>query len=63
MLELGAIIMDFSKKFSVAPGAKFTLADIDPAYKGKHESHQSAAPEATNRRAAHRTRKAPPSRC
>ena len=37
--------MDFRKKCSVAPGAKFKLADIDPGYKGKHESHQSALPE------------------
>ena len=37
--------MDFRKKFRVSPGVKFKLADIDPAYKGKHESHQSAALE------------------
>ena len=37
--------MDFRKKFSVAPGAKFRLTDIDPGYKGEHESHQSARPE------------------
>ena len=37
--------MDFRKKFSVPPGAKFKLADIDPGYKGKHESHESAPPK------------------
>ena len=37
--------MDFRMKFVVKPGAKFRLGDIDPAYKGEHESHQSAAVE------------------
>jgi hypothetical protein len=37
--------MDFRKKFLVPPGGKVKLADIDPAYKGKHESHQAAASE------------------
>jgi PPK2 family polyphosphate:nucleotide phosphotransferase len=37
--------MDFRKKFLVPPGAKVKLADIDPAYKGKHESPETAAPE------------------
>ena len=37
--------MDFRKRFAVPPDGKFKLADIDPAYKGEHESHQSAAPE------------------
>jgi PPK2 family polyphosphate:nucleotide phosphotransferase len=37
--------MNFRKKFLVSPGAKVKLADIDPAYKGKHESHERAAPE------------------
>ena len=37
--------MDFRKKFVVKPGAKVKLGDIDPAYKGEHESHQSAAAE------------------
>jgi PPK2 family polyphosphate:nucleotide phosphotransferase len=37
--------MDFRKKFVVEPGAKFRLEKIDPAYKGEHESHQSAAAE------------------
>ena len=37
--------MDFRKKFVVKPGAKFRLGDIDPAYKGEHESHESAAAE------------------
>jgi PPK2 family polyphosphate:nucleotide phosphotransferase len=37
--------MNFRKKFVVKPGAKFRLGDIDPAYKGEHESHQSGAAE------------------
>jgi hypothetical protein len=37
--------MDFRKKFIVKPGAKFRLGEIDPAHKGEHESHQSAAGE------------------
>ena len=37
--------MDFRKRFAVPPDGKFKLADIDPAYKGEHENHQSAAPE------------------
>ena len=41
--EKGEGIMDFRKKFVVKPGAKVKLGDIDPAYKGEHESHQSAA--------------------
>lgn len=34
--------MDFRKKFGVQPGTKFKLTDIDPAYKGEHESDQGA---------------------
>jgi hypothetical protein len=37
--------MNFRKKFVVKPGAKFRLCDIDPTYKGEHESHQSGAAE------------------
>jgi polyphosphate kinase 2 (PPK2 family) len=37
--------MDFRKRFVVPPGGKLKLADIDPAYKGEHESHQTAAAE------------------
>jgi len=37
--------MDFRKKFLVEPHVKFKLDNIDPAYKGTHESHESAAPE------------------
>src|SRR5947209_11741631 len=37
--------MSFGKKFLLPPGRKVKLADIDPAYKGKHESHESADPE------------------
>ena len=37
--------MDFRKKFVVQPHVKFKLGNIDPAYKGAHESHESALPE------------------
>jgi PPK2 family polyphosphate:nucleotide phosphotransferase len=37
--------MDYRKKFVVEPGAKVQLAEIDPSYTGKHESHESALPE------------------
>jgi hypothetical protein len=41
--------MDFRKKFFVPPGGKIKLAKIDPAYKGKHSSHQTATPEIARR--------------
>lgn len=37
--------MDFRKKFVVEPHVKYKLGNIDPAYKGTHESHESAAAE------------------
>ncbi len=37
--------MNYRKKFIVAPGAKLRLGKIDPAYSGKHESHDTAAEE------------------
>jgi PPK2 family polyphosphate:nucleotide phosphotransferase len=37
--------MDYRKKFVVEPGAKVRLAKIDPAYSGKHETHERASPE------------------
>src|SRR5271157_5852614 len=37
--------MDYRKNFMVEPGAKVRLSKIDPSYKGKHESHEEAAPE------------------
>jgi hypothetical protein len=37
--------MDYRKKFVVEPGAKVRLANIDPSYTSKHESHKKAAPE------------------
>jgi PPK2 family polyphosphate:nucleotide phosphotransferase len=43
---MGAV-MDFRKRFVVQPGAKLKLGDIDPAYKGEHETHESAALELT----------------
>jgi PPK2 family polyphosphate:nucleotide phosphotransferase len=37
--------MGYREEFVVKPGAKLHLDRIDPAYKGKHESHEKAAPE------------------
>jgi PPK2 family polyphosphate:nucleotide phosphotransferase len=37
--------MDYREEFVVKPGAKLHLDRIDPAYKGRHESHEKAAPE------------------
>jgi PPK2 family polyphosphate:nucleotide phosphotransferase len=37
--------MGYREEFIVKPGAKLQLDHIDPAYKGKHESHEKAAPE------------------
>jgi PPK2 family polyphosphate:nucleotide phosphotransferase len=35
--------MDYRNKFAVEPGTKVRLRKIDPAYTGKHESHEQAA--------------------
>jgi PPK2 family polyphosphate:nucleotide phosphotransferase len=37
--------MDYRKRFVVEPGAKVRLGRIDPAFKGKHESQDTATPE------------------
>jgi PPK2 family polyphosphate:nucleotide phosphotransferase len=37
--------MRYREEFVVKPGTKLHLDRIDPAYKGKHESHEKAAPE------------------
>ncbi|HUN57098.1 MAG TPA: polyphosphate kinase 2 family protein [Candidatus Binataceae bacterium] len=37
--------MDYLKSFLVEPGAKVRLGKIDPSFKGKHESSESAAAE------------------
>jgi PPK2 family polyphosphate:nucleotide phosphotransferase len=37
--------MNYGKKFIVEPGSKVRLGKIDPAYTGKHESHQAAIEE------------------
>jgi hypothetical protein len=47
--------MDFRKKFVVKPGAKVRLGDIDPAYKGEHESHQTGAAELSPHRKSRTT--------
>ncbi|HEY2106617.1 MAG TPA: polyphosphate kinase 2 family protein [Candidatus Binataceae bacterium] len=36
--------MDYRKRFLVEPGARVRLGKIDPAFKGKHESHKAAMP-------------------
>jgi hypothetical protein len=38
--------MDFRKRLVVEPGAKARLDKIDPGFKGKHESHKEALPDA-----------------
>jgi PPK2 family polyphosphate:nucleotide phosphotransferase len=37
--------MDYRKQFVVDPGQKLRLSHVDPAFKGHHESHQTAVPE------------------
>jgi PPK2 family polyphosphate:nucleotide phosphotransferase len=37
--------MDYRKQFIVDPGHKLCLKDVDPAYKGSHEIHETAAAE------------------
>ncbi|MGH6822493.1 MAG: polyphosphate kinase 2 family protein [Methylocella sp.] len=37
--------MDYRKMLIVNPGQKLRLKDIDPAFKGRHETHESAAQE------------------
>jgi PPK2 family polyphosphate:nucleotide phosphotransferase len=37
--------MGYREEFIVKPGSKVRLDKIDPSYKGKHESHEKAAPE------------------
>ncbi len=37
--------MDYRKKLIVAPGSKVKLAEIDPAFHGKHETHEAALGE------------------
>ena len=37
--------MDYRKQFLVEPGQKLRLKHLDPAFKGHHETHETAAPE------------------
>jgi PPK2 family polyphosphate:nucleotide phosphotransferase len=37
--------MRYSDRFAVSPGTKLRLADVDPAFKDKHENKESAAAE------------------
>src|SRR5437588_9133510 len=41
----GASNMDYRKKFMAKPGAKVRLSKIDPAYIGKHATHDKARSE------------------
>jgi PPK2 family polyphosphate:nucleotide phosphotransferase len=42
---VGGGAVNYGKRFAVAPGAKPRLAEIDPAYKGEHVSHEVARPQ------------------
>jgi PPK2 family polyphosphate:nucleotide phosphotransferase len=37
--------MDYRDRFIIKPGQKIRLADVDPAFKAHHETHESAAQE------------------
>jgi PPK2 family polyphosphate:nucleotide phosphotransferase len=37
--------MDYRKQFLVEPGRRLHLQHLDPAFKGQHETHETAAPE------------------
>jgi PPK2 family polyphosphate:nucleotide phosphotransferase len=37
--------MDYRKQMIVNPGQKLSLKDVDPAFKGRHETKEEAAPE------------------
>jgi len=37
--------MDYRKRFVIEPGTKVRLGKIDPAFKDKHEAHDTASPE------------------
>ena len=37
--------MGYAKDFAIEPGSKLRLAKIDPSYRGKHASRETAAPE------------------
>jgi PPK2 family polyphosphate:nucleotide phosphotransferase len=38
-------LVDYRDRFLVKPGRKLRLKDIDPAFKGRHETREAAAPE------------------
>jgi len=40
--------VDYRKKFVVEPGTRVQLGKIDPGFKDKHESHDSAKREIEN---------------
>jgi PPK2 family polyphosphate:nucleotide phosphotransferase len=44
-VQVEAISMNYRKQFLVKPGKKVKLKNIDPAFKGHHETHETAAPE------------------
>src|SRR6202047_2919086 len=37
--------MDYRKRMIVKAGQKLRLKDVDPAFKGRHETHEAAAQE------------------
>jgi hypothetical protein len=37
--------LNYRKALMVKPGSRIKLDDIDPAYAGRHESHEQARPE------------------
>jgi PPK2 family polyphosphate:nucleotide phosphotransferase len=37
--------MDYRKRMLVNPGQRLRLTDVDPAFKGRHETHEAAAQE------------------
>ena len=37
--------MDYRKQMIVNPGRRLNLKDADPAFKGRHKTHEAAAPE------------------
>ncbi|MGH6837373.1 MAG: polyphosphate kinase 2 family protein [Methylocella sp.] len=38
-------LVDYRDRFIVKPGRKLRLKDLDPAFKGRHETREAAAPE------------------
>lgn len=45
MQKVESTLVDYRDRFLVKPGRKLHLKDIDPAFKGRHETREAAAPE------------------